>query len=500
MDEPQSRDSNILMAKVNPYILLKGEAPRLVDEWQFAPTLWDAVRFMVDQKGDNENSQYACHVFCRGCGDGRSWRCCPRCERAAWAKLTKDIASTATDWVPIGTDDDYPYRGTFDGCGYTISGVSNAGVENAPKYAGIFGCLGELWDDKGTVKNLKLKDIDIHGTTYIGGVAGDNEYGIVEDCLVSGNVSCTNTTGYVGGIVGRNQSYVQRCGVTGCVTYYSSGSSSKRTKAGGVVGGNDGYVYDCYNSGDIRREGSGSDFYVGGVVGDNGGYIWRCYKTGTMSGNNLSGIVSYNSGYIYGCHLLSGVVSGDRLVQNNVAQQDYTTALTAEEFIDENNFTDWDFDKTWVMGEAAPLLRTVAAPTAQEVVVSGSTSDGTGYTVAIPYTWIEEYDLAAQGADAAAHEAAVAPDADSDSDGLPNWAEYMCGTSPTNAAEKLTASIVMEADGPAVTCPEASGIAAGFKAVVKGTDNLADALSKWSVVTDSKTCGFHFFRVEVVPK
>ncbi|MBO4709293.1 MAG: AAA family ATPase [Kiritimatiellae bacterium] len=72
MDEPQSRDSNILMAKVNPYIQLKGEAPRLVDEWQFAPTLWDAVRFMVDQKGDNENSQYACHVFCRGCGDGRS--------------------------------------------------------------------------------------------------------------------------------------------------------------------------------------------------------------------------------------------------------------------------------------------------------------------------------------------------------------------------------------------------------------------------------------------
>ena len=52
MDEPKSRDSNILMAKVDPYILLKGEAPRLVDEWQIAPTLWDAVRFMVDQKGE----------------------------------------------------------------------------------------------------------------------------------------------------------------------------------------------------------------------------------------------------------------------------------------------------------------------------------------------------------------------------------------------------------------------------------------------------------------
>ena len=52
MDEPKSRDSNILMAKVDPYVLLNGEAPRLVDEWQIAPTLWDAVRFIVDQKGE----------------------------------------------------------------------------------------------------------------------------------------------------------------------------------------------------------------------------------------------------------------------------------------------------------------------------------------------------------------------------------------------------------------------------------------------------------------
>ena len=52
VDEPKSRDSNILMAKVDPYVLLNGATPRLVDEWQIAPALWDAVRFMVDQKGD----------------------------------------------------------------------------------------------------------------------------------------------------------------------------------------------------------------------------------------------------------------------------------------------------------------------------------------------------------------------------------------------------------------------------------------------------------------
>ena len=51
IDEPKSRDSNILMAKVDPYVLLNGEVPRLIDEWQIAPTIWDAVRFMVDQRG-----------------------------------------------------------------------------------------------------------------------------------------------------------------------------------------------------------------------------------------------------------------------------------------------------------------------------------------------------------------------------------------------------------------------------------------------------------------
>jgi len=53
IDEPKSRDSNILMAKIDPYVLLNGEVPRLLDEWQIAPTLWDAVRFEVDQRGSS---------------------------------------------------------------------------------------------------------------------------------------------------------------------------------------------------------------------------------------------------------------------------------------------------------------------------------------------------------------------------------------------------------------------------------------------------------------
>ena len=50
MDEPEKREQNIVMASVNPKRLLEGETPRLIDEWQIAPKLWDAVRFEVDHR------------------------------------------------------------------------------------------------------------------------------------------------------------------------------------------------------------------------------------------------------------------------------------------------------------------------------------------------------------------------------------------------------------------------------------------------------------------
>ena len=42
--------NNIDLAKINPGIILKGETPRLIDEWQLAPELWDAVRYEVDHR------------------------------------------------------------------------------------------------------------------------------------------------------------------------------------------------------------------------------------------------------------------------------------------------------------------------------------------------------------------------------------------------------------------------------------------------------------------
>ena len=48
LDEPEKREHNLLMAKIRPSEILDGATPRLIDEWQLAPILWDAIRYRVD--------------------------------------------------------------------------------------------------------------------------------------------------------------------------------------------------------------------------------------------------------------------------------------------------------------------------------------------------------------------------------------------------------------------------------------------------------------------
>ena len=52
MQDPRTREQNLRLADIDPMFLLEGEIPRLIDEWQLAPKLWDAVRFAVDRRND----------------------------------------------------------------------------------------------------------------------------------------------------------------------------------------------------------------------------------------------------------------------------------------------------------------------------------------------------------------------------------------------------------------------------------------------------------------
>jgi predicted AAA+ superfamily ATPase len=51
MDDPRTREANIILSESEPLLLFQGETPRLIDEWQLAPKLWDAARFEVSQRG-----------------------------------------------------------------------------------------------------------------------------------------------------------------------------------------------------------------------------------------------------------------------------------------------------------------------------------------------------------------------------------------------------------------------------------------------------------------
>lgn len=50
MAKPEDKTQNLTLADISPSLLLEGETPRLIDEWQIAPKLWDAIRFEVDHR------------------------------------------------------------------------------------------------------------------------------------------------------------------------------------------------------------------------------------------------------------------------------------------------------------------------------------------------------------------------------------------------------------------------------------------------------------------
>ena len=56
MSRPDTMKQNLMLVDINPSLLLAGDVPRLIDEWQIAPKLWDAVRYEVDHR--NEEGQF----------------------------------------------------------------------------------------------------------------------------------------------------------------------------------------------------------------------------------------------------------------------------------------------------------------------------------------------------------------------------------------------------------------------------------------------------------
>ena len=189
--------------------------------------------------------------------------------------LDKNIDLTGKDWTPIGTSFDNSYKGTFDGGGHTITGLT---VTTNDQFVGLFGYLNRA----GMVKNVVMEGIQItsnHMFGCTGGVVGYS-WGTIENCSVSGSVSGTDC---VGGVVGS-----QKAGsIIGCS---SSATVKGKHYVGGVAGEKWGTMTACYATGNVTLEiASQKNNFGGGVVGLNGGSrVLACYATGNVTSTGSS--------------------------------------------------------------------------------------------------------------------------------------------------------------------------------------------------------------------
>ena len=211
---------------------------------------------------------------------------------SAYAILTTDITvnkgvldanknlvskSDLTEWEPIGTRWS-PYTGTFDGQGYTISGLYFNNPHSS--YVGLFGCIGA----NGKISNVGVLDSYFQFSALGGGVCGVN-YGTVRDCKNTGSVRGFST---IGGVCGLNEKggIIENSFNEGTV----SGTGDNAQQVGGVSGYNNGTIKSCYNTASVSGQES-----VGGVCGFNSvGTITNCFNEGTVSGQNIVGGVCGN--------------------------------------------------------------------------------------------------------------------------------------------------------------------------------------------------------------
>jgi hypothetical protein len=248
-----------------------------------------------------------------------------------------------------------PFTGTFDGNGHTIRHLTINSADNC--YVGLFGMV-----NNGSIKNICLKDCNVSGTTFVGGLVGYNNKGTISNCDSNGIVNGSMT---VGGLVGHNSGSISNCysvctisiagvyagglvglnvgggNINNChststvhgsqyiggmvgVNYSSSISncnSMSNVYGGGYIGGLVGENYggssasisNCYSIDTVKGIYSSYYRYVGGLAGYNYGYISNCYSTSSVSGSSyVGGLVGYNTsgGNISNCYSIGTVNSG----------------------------------------------------------------------------------------------------------------------------------------------------------------------------------------------
>lgn len=202
--------------------------------------------------------------------------------------LMCDIDFSKKSFVPIPT-----FGGTFNGNGYTVSGIK---FEEKGSYQGIFRYV----QTGGRVSNLNVKGrMTPNGSKgYIGGIVGENS-GTVENCTFTGTVKGENI---VGGIAGMNTDYGK---IISCIV---SGNVGGENFTGGIVGKNSGFIRNCTNNAVVntvyeekKNETTDIDTDVGAIIENYKMKEEESEEASVLGYSDTGGIVGYTSGIVQGC-------------------------------------------------------------------------------------------------------------------------------------------------------------------------------------------------------
>jgi len=234
---------------------------------------------------------------------------------------------------PIGIN---PYfTGSYDGQNHTISNIF---INRSSAYIGLFG----LTDNGSQIKNLGVVDVNITGTTCVGGLAGYTYRCTISNCYSTGLVNGTSSS--IGGLIGYNGSSVN---VSNC---YSTATVSGPIAVGGFVGQQgSGTSSNCYSRGAVTRN-SGTNTNIGGFCGENNANIQYCYSTGSVTYS--SGTNPTNKGFVG--KLSNGTCTSTFFNKETSGQTSDTsaTAQTTTEMQTQSTFSGWNFTSTWAINSS----------------------------------------------------------------------------------------------------------------------------------------------------
>ncbi len=247
---------------------------------------------------------------------------------------------TCTGFQPIGRDRRNRFRGTLDGKGFTINGLTiNIDLTSSEFSAGLFGYIFDA-----NIRNIGLLNVDIDastsasGTSYAGGLVGVNERSTITNSYSTGNVSSSASgSSSAGGLIGSNS---ERCSIANSYSTgnVSSTSASGSSSAGGLVGDNNGSssITNSYSTGNVSSSASGSSS-AGGLVAFNSSIstISNSYSTGNVD-SSASGSSISSAGGLAGQNTSSSSIANSYST-GNVSSASVSSSSSAGGLVGDNN-------------------------------------------------------------------------------------------------------------------------------------------------------------------